>query len=86
MCRTRGNCSIFEGIDITFRILQNYYNMCNWMKLWNLSGNSLLFTYYKIATCVGQEGTVAFLNEFITFNTLQNYYMCRKKVNYWYLI
>ena len=49
------------------------------MKPWKFSGNSLLSTYYKIAACVGQEGTVVFLNEFITFNTLQNYYMCRKK-------
>ena len=35
--------------------------------------NSSHLTYYKITTCVGQQETVVFLKEFITFDKLQNY-------------
>ena len=60
--------------------LQNYY-MQDKRKLWHFLRNSSHLTFYKIIRCVGQEETVAFLKEFLTFNIPQNYYMCRTRGN-----
>ena len=62
MCRTRGNCSIFEGIHYLLHTTK-LLHVEDKKKLYYFLRNSLRFTYYKITTCVGQEGTVVFLKE-----------------------